>query len=149
VALEEHLSFLERPFTDGRIDQEIAALAQKAAIMSDAVSAQAELRRIIAIQVSQGQNTHANLYAEDIKLIQVTNAKLDADLASSHAERKKIDLQDKLASASSKIVRDRDFLNAMDNALTIRSTINNGTFHPATIVNSFVRKGHVLGRIEL
>jgi len=34
VALEEHLSYLERPFTDGRIDDEIAALAQKEQLQS-------------------------------------------------------------------------------------------------------------------
>jgi hypothetical protein len=148
LALEEHLSFMERPFTDGRIDEEIAALAQKEHLLADAVTAQTQARDTIQLRVSLGQATLDELDNAQIKLLQSQNAQIDAHLASSHAILKKIDLQDKINTAKNKIARDKLYLDAMNGSLHISSGIA-GTFFPNAVAGSFVRKGHVLGKINL
>jgi hypothetical protein len=148
LALEEHLSFLERPFTDGRIDEEIAALVQKEQLLSNAVTNQTQVRDIIQGRVDTGHATLDELENAQIKVIQSQNSQIDAHLASSHAARKKVDMQDKIVTAKNKIDRDKQYLDEMGKALTIISGVT-GTFYPNAFAGAFVRKGHVLGKINL
>jgi hypothetical protein len=148
LALEEHLSYLERPFNDGRIDEEIAALAQKEQFLADAVTLQEKILDFAQLQFKSGQTSIDTPENAEVKLIQSRNARTDAHLASSHAARKKVDLQDKITTAKNKIGRDKQFLDTMDKSLTISSSVS-GTFYPNTLVNYFVRKGHLLGKINL
>jgi hypothetical protein len=120
IALEEHLSFLERPFNDGRIDEEIAKLADKAKLLAQAADAQIMRRdEIKAIVDSGSMGSLPTLEEENVKMFQALNSKIDADLASSHAERKKTDLLDKITSAKNKLARDRTYLDEMEKTLTV------------------------------
>lgn len=148
VALEEHLTYIERPFKDGRIDQEIAALGQKEKALSEAVVWQQKVVDAADAQVSIGHQVLGYLGEAKVKMIEAQNSQIDAQLASSHAVQKKVDLLDKIATARNKIARDHQYLNAMDKALTINSGVN-GTFYAVVVVGSFVRKGHTLGKINI
>jgi len=149
LSAEEQLSFLELPFKDGRIDAEIAALAQKEKILKDAAAAQQAIYDTLNDQNHLiGGVDPQHLLTAQIATLQAQIALIDAHLASSHADRKKNDMLDKIASTKTKIDADQAYLEEMGNALTVLAA-RNGRFTPAISLGSFVRKGHELGTFSL
>jgi len=148
IAMEQHLGFLERPFADGRIDDEIAALAEKEKNLVQQVSLQQQNYDIEQEKYQQGGTSELAVFTARIPLTQTQAAQLDAQLASSQAKQKKTDMLANIASAKAKIAADKACLAELMNGLTVIARAN-GTFYPNVGVNSFVRKGDVLGSIVI
>jgi hypothetical protein len=78
---------------------------------------------------------------------QAETAYLDANVAASHAERKRDDLIDKITSAKNKLAREDTYVTTMQAAMSISSP-SDGRFIGYVGVNSFVKKGQEIGDIN-
>jgi hypothetical protein len=147
LALQEHIAIIERPFRDGRIDEEITTLNTKARSLKDAADFADENVRIAEARHKAGTVHLDVLNTAKISSVQATSAYLDAILSASHAERKKIDLVDKLTSAKNKLSREVTYIDTMKIGLTILFSFN-GTFKARVAANAFLKKGQIIGELE-
>jgi hypothetical protein len=152
-SLLEHIAIIERPLKDGRVDEEIKTLNQKAPILKEA--SEAADAALVVVKNFPPHDPGAPpgdldglraLRDAQITAAQAQCAYLDAELSASHAERKKLDLLDKIASAKNKLAREQDYLSAMAAGLTILSP-NAGQFTGHVSPGAFLKKGQVAGEV--
>lgn len=144
---QHHIEVVDRPFHDGRVDDEINILHAKADILKHAKADADALVASMQDRLRVGEITDVDLLNVQIKAASAASAFLDADLASRHAERKRNDMADKLSITRNTLRYEQTYLSMIANSLTIISQIS-GTFVVAVARGSFVRRGHILGTIN-
>lgn len=148
-SLQTHIAIIERPLLDGRLDSEITALTTKAQALQAVVTLTTDTIAKATLEGKLGIGwTYRDFNDMQIAQVQAKNAVVDANLAASHAAQKKIDLQDKIAAAKSKLIREQAYLMRMRKALIVEAT-SAGIFKAQAAVGSFLRKGKVIGEIEI
>ena len=147
VALQEHIDILLRPFNDGRLDQEIQALSQKAQALQDAFTALTQIEGDVSQSYALGLTDQVHVDQAKQSMLQAQSAKIDADIASSHAQQKKVDLFDKITSAKNRLQRENDYLTSMRGLLQV-SAQRSGDFEGVAGQGSFVRKGKLIGTLK-
>ena len=145
-AMQTHIEILGRPFTDGRIDEEIQMYNDKVAALTEALTENQKEQAIISDEVMTGAVARLELVKCNSAIATAKSTLLDAQITASQAVRKKNDLQEQINVASFKLQREAAFLQEMAASLSVNSpTI--ATFEPAVLLNSFLRKGHVVGTL--
>jgi hypothetical protein len=144
--LREHISISERPFLDGRVDEEIALLSVKLSNLKKTVDTTTALLASEQEQFKLGMNKIHDVDDALNSLDKANNDYLDADIAVKQASRKKQEALDKIALAKKKL----DFIDTLNaaraGALTL-TAVTAGTFTTEVGVGSFVQKGHHVGSI--
>lgn len=79
---------------------------------------------------------------------QTDNDYLDAQTAAGQADRKRQDALDKIALTKEKLSEQQQILNNLLDAMQVAASTD-GTFEQVAGVGSFIKKGHLLGRILL
>jgi hypothetical protein len=145
---KEHIDVMERPFKDGRIDQEIAMLKQKAGILKDTVDWAGYKAAYAKLKVDDGS------YAKDVwhtAQIDLNKAKVDllaAQLAADQAEKRRDDTLAKIQVAKDKLALHEKMLDDLRASMIVISSAD-GHYKSHVETNVFVKKGHVLGEFSL
>ena len=148
AAFQSQIEIAERPFHDGRLDEEIQALVQKSQYLKSAVDWTKEALTYAQQQFTIGQITLVDRDGAQLRVQRADSAYTDAKLAADHAPKKQQDMLDKLASMKEALRNHQTFLETMKSSLTITSPLA-GDLQLFVGPNCFVKKGHSLGVIEL
>lgn len=147
IALNEHIAIIERPIADGRLDQEIATMGAKTAALSQAADLTAAIVVIVQQQFLVGQVGQKEVDQANVDAIQAKTAFLDSELSSTHAELKKNDMIDKIASAKNKLIRESTYLETMNGCLSIIAPVS-GTFTASSGSGFFLKKGEIIAELD-
>jgi biotin carboxyl carrier protein len=148
VLLREQINFAERPFLDGRVDEEIKLIKSKAKYLSQKnQDAEAKLK-LAESQVQLGTLDKSEYLAIVLNYTAIKTNYLDAELASNQAEKKKQELIDKISLAKDKLRLEEDALADLMMSMEVKANAD-GNFTSSVAVGSFIKKGHLLGRIML
>lgn len=148
TAMETHIEIIERPFHDGRLDEEIDGMNDKIALLVDVVEKYESQLSMVEAEYEAGAKTLEDLNTANIMLFQAKAAAIDGRLSASQATRKKDDLFDKINTAKLNLRRERAFLETMVANLTITSPVS-GSFEPNVATGHFVKLGDPIGEIEV
>src|SRR5262249_1533922 len=122
-ALELHVEIIERPFKDGRLDEEIKALQDKVGLLEEAIKGQTEIYESVKAQYQVGARLIYELNEAQVALYQAQCALIDGRISVSQASRKKDDLSDKVEGAKLSLKQERAILEQAEKALSISAPI--------------------------
>lgn len=145
--LSEQIAISERPFLDGRVNEQIEMIKKKAvdfSTMNDAAQKVLEEERRQSEVLGNNQDSYRSAV---VNALQTHSAYLDADLSAHQAERKQKDAQDKIQLAKSKLDFHEKVLGELEETMMVKSGAN-GIFRSLVVTGLFVRKGHILGTLE-
>jgi hypothetical protein len=145
---EEHLAIIERPFSDGRVDEEIELGKQKAKYLDEQLKQMRDNLEWQKLQVTIGNdlfNPRGPLM--EVDLARTTSDHLAAKLASDQAEKQKADALAKITLGKTKLKQHSLLLSRMKAQLKITSPAS-GHFVPSVGAGLFSEKGNDLGEIR-
>ncbi len=117
-AMIDHVTVLERPFKDGRLDQEIKMYHEKESALKDACDQTEKARATIQDEVYLGNGaTQLDLAEASALAAQAKASWLEAQISASQAERKRDDLQEQIDIAKRKLTREQQFIRTMIDSL--------------------------------
>jgi hypothetical protein len=138
----------KRPFHDGRVDEEVQALVQKADYLKRALQWSEYALQIANDKLRTGEFTQIDVDKAQVDVLHAGSAHIDAKIAAEHAPKKHRDMIDKLDATKQSLRQHQTFLQIMKSAMTIPSPVQ-GEFRVLVASGSFVRRGHVLGEITI
>jgi hypothetical protein len=149
TTLRQHIGIIERPYHDGRVDEEIQSINDKVKLLSQTINYYTgDIEQQLKDNIKVGEKNQVDWDEHMIKVYEVQSAMIDAQLSASQATRKKDDLLDKINSAKGRLSKEEVFLDGVTKALTITSP-ETGVFSPATAVGLFLKKGTSIGDLEI
>jgi DNA repair exonuclease SbcCD ATPase subunit len=147
--LQKHMEIVERPLNDGRIDEAIKSLKDKAAALEAAKAAMDE--EVAGTQWKYNHGEIADkLQVNDVVIKSASDVNIYADiiLQASQADKNLQDMKERLEAAKDHLMRDVEFLDKMQKSMTIVATAQ-GEFTGHVMIGSFARKGHILGVLSI
>jgi hypothetical protein len=148
AAFQQHIEIAERPFHDGRVDEEVQALVQKSEFLQRALEWSEEALQVANDKFRAGEIFQVDVDKAQVDVLRAGSAHIDAKIASDHAPKKHRDMIDKLNATKESLRQHQAFLQVMKSAMTISSPVK-GQFKALVAPGWFVRRGHVLGEITI
>ena len=148
AAFQQHIEIAERPFHDGRVDEEVQALVQKSEYLKRALDWSEEALQSAYDRFRAGEIPQVDLDKAQVDVLHAGSAHRDAKIAADHAPKKHQDMIDKLNATKESLRQHQEFLQIMKSAMTISSPVE-GQFKVLVAPGWFVRRGHVLGEITI
>lgn len=146
--LKGHLAIALRPFSDGRIAAQISEIKQKAtAYQQGENAAHDDVTYMNGLTQTSAGDAH-DFYQSQIKLASVTGIYDDAILEASQIDKKVQDAHDGLNVANDQLAKEEALLQEMRARMTVQAPVA-GRFVAKTLTSLFVRKGHLLGTINV
>jgi multidrug resistance efflux pump len=141
----QHLDIVERPFRDGRVDNDIELIQKTMKLRKDEFDvAQNAFRNGGLDPYNLGTVQSPELRQAQAALEDAERRYLSAKLEADQADQRKKDSLDKIALGRSKLDQQKRLLDEMRKALIIAAPWD-GTFNSLTAVGFASKKGHTLG----
>jgi hypothetical protein len=139
----EHLSIAERPFNDGRLDEEMAVLRAKAQNLQDAKTSTDQILAETENEYRAGTRAASDWNNARVAAYSATSAYLDAKMAADQAPKKRLDMIDKIRATRNTMDIHKSSLQAFAAGMTIVAP-EGGTFRLVAALGSFVQKGDII-----
>jgi hypothetical protein len=148
LGLKGHLEIASRPFNDGRVEEQIKVIKEKVSIAESGQVAAKQSLGYWQHRIQIGTAPNEEVYQAQKALAPMASSYEDAILAADKIELHVKDARDRLRLSQEQLEREQAFLEDMTKRMTVASAVA-GSFFAHVLEGAFVRKGHLLGEIEI